>query len=569
MKKLLLTLVVGLMGISAAFADATITMKDLKVFAPGNATMEVPADKINLGDFDLTIAKAEGSTPPAFNKAGDVRLYAKSTLTIDAKNDMTKIVFKISAQGLKRLAPITASVGAIAPQASGDVTVTWTGSAKSVVFTVGEKADYGTENTKAGQFDFDVIEIVGGGNATVGSDPEPGDELLEVAKLLGKSDANGLEGWTIQNVTLPAEFEAVWAWRSYNGEYYLNGSTNKGGTAYAGEAYAISPVVDLTKATEANVSFDHAARFQTNLLTDCKFQVRVQGDADWTNLTIPTWPTAGSWTFVNSGAIDLKAYAGKKIEFRYVYIGTDTQADTWEIRDLIVKADAGETPTPPTPATENYKLATTLAAGEYVVVVNVDGTMKLGTAIGKDATFGRLNLADVTVNAAGTADANVDAEPVNALTIAVEADGVTIKDSYGRYLGMDNSHSSSFQLYTSAQNTAEANTYWTIANVSAAGELTIQSKMLFNDGTPATIGVTKGTQGTWYNNIAPAVLADGAEIALPMAFAKNTSGIGEIVNDDANAPVEYFNLQGVRVANPENGLYIRRQGGKATKVIVR
>ena len=41
------------------------------------------------------------------------------------------------------------------------------------------------------------------------------------------------------------------------------------------------------------------------------------------------------------------------------------------------------------------------------------------------------------------------------------------------------------------------------------------------------------------------------------------------VTVDENAPVEYFNLQGVRVANPENGLYIRRQGNQATKVLVK
>lgn len=35
------------------------------------------------------------------------------------------------------------------------------------------------------------------------------------------------------------------------------------------------------------------------------------------------------------------------------------------------------------------------------------------------------------------------------------------------------------------------------------------------------------------------------------------------------APVEYFNLQGVRVANPENGIFIRRQGNTVTKVVVR
>ncbi len=43
----------------------------------------------------------------------------------------------------------------------------------------------------------------------------------------------------------------------------------------------------------------------------------------------------------------------------------------------------------------------------------------------------------------------------------------------------------------------------------------------------------------------------------------------EDVEVSEDAAVEYFNLQGVRVANPENGLYIRRQGDKVTKVIVK
>lgn len=35
---------------------------------------------------------------------------------------------------------------------------------------------------------------------------------------------------------------------------------------------------------------------------------------------------------------------------------------------------------------------------------------------------------------------------------------------------------------------------------------------------------------------------------------------------DPNAPVEYYNLQGQRVANPDHGIYIKVQGGRATKV---
>ncbi len=48
------------------------------------------------------------------------------------------------------------------------------------------------------------------------------------------------------------------------------------------------------------------------------------------------------------------------------------------------------------------------------------------------------------------------------------------------------------------------------------------------------------------------------------------SGIGDITSDMGNdAPVEYYNLQGMRVDNPENGLYIRRQGTTVTKVLVK
>ena len=45
-----------------------------------------------------------------------------------------------------------------------------------------------------------------------------------------------------------------------------------------------------------------------------------------------------------------------------------------------------------------------------------------------------------------------------------------------------------------------------------------------------------------------------------------TGAVADVYVDDSNAPVEYYNLQGIRVANPEKGIFIRRQGNKATKV---
>ncbi len=47
------------------------------------------------------------------------------------------------------------------------------------------------------------------------------------------------------------------------------------------------------------------------------------------------------------------------------------------------------------------------------------------------------------------------------------------------------------------------------------------------------------------------------------------SGINDIVEaDNSDAPVEYYNLQGVKVNNPDKGIYIMRQGTKARKVIL-
>ena len=114
------------------------------------------------GNFTITAKKEKSSNKPTVNgSANDCRVYAKGSLTITTSGDaMTSIVFNISSQGQKRLTDITPSTGTVAKQAKGDKTVTWTGSAKTVTFTVGEKAVYGSEGeTKAGQFDFSIIVI--------------------------------------------------------------------------------------------------------------------------------------------------------------------------------------------------------------------------------------------------------------------------------------------------------------------------------------------------------------------------------------------------------------------------
>ncbi len=161
----------------------------------------------------------------------------------------------------------------------------------------------------------------GGGNT-----PTPSQGVT----LLQPKDANSLDNWTLEVLSGP---KTVWSWKIYNEAGYLNGSAYNNGAVVA-EAWAISPVIDLSSATGVSAEFEHAAKFQTTLQSLCGFAVREEGASQWTMLNIPTWPTAGAWTFAKSGAISLSNYSGKKIQVAFKYGSTSAGADTWEIRNL-------------------------------------------------------------------------------------------------------------------------------------------------------------------------------------------------------------------------------------------
>lgn len=68
-----------------------------------------------------------------------------------------------------------------------------------------------------------------------------------------------------------------------------------------------------------------------------------------------------------------------------------------------------------------------------------------------------------------------------------------------------------------------------------------------------------------YYNIEP---IDGTNYSFFVKFAKENTAVGAIEAETDAAPV-YYNLQGVRVAEPETGLYIVKRGDKVSKEIVR
>ena len=66
---------------------------------------------------------------------------------------------------------------------------------------------------------------------------------------------------------------------------------------------------------------------------------------------------------------------------------------------------------------------------------------------------------------------------------------------------------------------------------------------------------------TWNNN---------EYIVSKIYFPSDLSAIGNVESDTENAPVEYFNLQGMKLENPAQGqIVIRRQGSKVTKEYIK
>lgn len=88
--------------------------------------------------------------------------------------------------------------------------------------------------------------------------------------------------------------------------------------------------------------------------------------------------------------------------------------------------------------------------------------------------------------------------------------------------------------------------------------------------TPAT-GTWTAAEGTWTGSESTVTFnySGTQQINAIEVTLTEEASIDEIAADGENAPAEYYNLQGVRVDNPANGLYIKKQGSKVTKVIVK
>ena len=114
----------------------------------------------------------------------------------------------------------------------------------------------------------------------------------------------------------------------------------------------------------------------------------------------------------------------------------------------------------------------------------------------------------------------------------------------------------------------EGATEWTVLTAAPAPEA--MNQWTYVDDYAIDLGAYEGKKiQIGYHYVADGTVCGGWQIKNILVKGKKSSAVSDITVEDSDAPVVYYNMQGVRVANPANGLYIRVQGKKATKVLVR
>ena len=212
------------------------------------------------------------------------------------------------------------------------------------VLTKATNADvvYSTSNAEVADVvaSTGVVTITGVGTATITAKTAENDTYYagEASYTINVIPANTIlysplgADFTLEN---PADIE-VW---KQDATYGLKGTSYIGGKNNAAEAYAISPVIDLTSYKDVKLNFKTAANFFSSVdvvPTECTVVAREEGATEWTKVGAATAPAKLGWDFIDNDEIDLAAYNGKKMQFAYKYTSTATKSGTWEVKEIML-----------------------------------------------------------------------------------------------------------------------------------------------------------------------------------------------------------------------------------------
>lgn len=160
------------------------------------------------------------------------------------------------------------------------------------------------------------------------------DGSVPPTKIFMEDFQNGLTAnWTKVSVAGPQE------WGTSNqgagSNYY---AVMNGGSA-ANEDWLISNQISLSGYGNYSLSFDSDGMGAAGLPLQVFITDNYSGNpttTTWTQLTAPIDTNLGAWGFINSGLVNLNAFANKNVRIAFKYTSTTSASTTWELDNVKV-----------------------------------------------------------------------------------------------------------------------------------------------------------------------------------------------------------------------------------------
>ncbi|MBO4263319.1 MAG: hypothetical protein J5871_01405 [Bacteroidales bacterium] len=140
--------------------------------------------------------------------------------------------------------------------------------------------------------------------------------------------------WETQDIIPVEGVASIWT----NSKDY--GMVAKATKAVASQAELIGPNIDLASVSSAVLTFEHVQRYAASPAGELKLFASTDNGTSWTELQIPAYSSGKNWTYVSSGNISLKRFAGKLVMLKFQYNSSPDAYATWEIKNLkVVEGD--------------------------------------------------------------------------------------------------------------------------------------------------------------------------------------------------------------------------------------
>lgn len=139
-----------------------------------------------------------------------------------------------------------------------------------------------------------------------------------------------MNGWTFVTV----EGSKPWTIGQYQGNHYANANGYNGGF---NEQWCISPAFNLEQYSDVTLTFMNAKNYtgpDLQLFFSDDYDEEDPSQATWTELEFEMSP--GSYTWTESGVIELYGFEGDNCYIGFKYTSTEDAAAAWEIDDIVL-----------------------------------------------------------------------------------------------------------------------------------------------------------------------------------------------------------------------------------------